>query len=75
LGCGAYFAYAEHPYPLPSPDMARRLVREAGILMLPGSMFMPEGDPDGLRQFRIAFANVDRTGINALIGRLAAWAP
>ena len=75
LGCGAYFAYAEHPYPLPSPDMARRLVREAGILMLPGSMFMPEGDPDGLRQFRIAFANVDRTGIDALIGRLAAWTP
>lgn len=75
LGCGAYFAYAEHPYPLPSPDMARRLVREAGILMLPGSMFMPEGDPDGLRQFRIAFANVDRAGIDALIGRLAAWTP
>lgn len=75
LGCGAYFAYAEHPHPLPSPDMARRLVAEAGILMLPGTMFMPEGDAAGLRQFRIAFANVDAAGIGALIERLAHWRP
>ncbi|HQY43751.1 MAG TPA: aminotransferase [Paracoccaceae bacterium] len=73
LGCGAYFAYAEHPYPLSSPDMARRLVREAGILMLPGTMFMPDDDPRGRQQFRIAFANVDRAGIAALIDRLAGW--
>lgn len=74
-GCGAYFAYAEHPYPLPSPEMARRLVREAGVLMLPGTMFMPGDDPSGQRQFRIAFANVDASGISALIDRLAAWRP
>ncbi|MCB1399167.1 MAG: aminotransferase, partial [Rhodobacteraceae bacterium] len=30
LGCGAYFAYVEHPSPLPAPEFARRLVREAG---------------------------------------------
>lgn len=75
LGCGAYFAYVEHPHALPSPDMARRLVSEAGILMLPGTMFMPETDPAGARQFRIAFANVDASGIGALIGRLDAWHP
>lgn len=75
LGCGAYFAYVEHPHPLPSPDMARRLVAEAGILMLPGTMFTPEGDAAGLRQFRIAFANVDAAGIGALIERLARWRP
>lgn len=73
LGCGAYFAYAEHPYSAPSPEIARRLVREAGILMLPGTMFMPEADPSGARQFRIAFANVDGNGIDGLIGRLAAF--
>lgn len=75
LGCGAYFAYAEHPHPLPSPEVARRLVREAGVLMLPGTMFMPADDPAGARQFRIAFANVDAVGIAALIERLKAWRP
>jgi aspartate/methionine/tyrosine aminotransferase len=75
LGCGAYFAYAEHPHALPSPEMAKRLVAEAGVLMLPGTMFMPQGDPAGARQFRIAFANVDAAGIARLIDRLAAWRP
>ena len=75
LGCGAYFAYAEHPFPLPSPVIAKRLVAEAGILMLPGTMFMPDDDPAGARQFRIAFANVDAAGIDQLIDRLAVWSP
>ena len=70
LGCGAYFAYVEHPHPLPSPDFARALVREAGVLLLPGTMFMPADDPAGARQLRIAFANVDAAGIGALFGRL-----
>jgi len=72
LGCGAYFAYAEHPFALAAPDLARRLVTEAGVLMLPGTMFMPAEDPAGARQLRIAFANVDRAGIADLLARLAA---
>ena len=75
LGCGAYFAYVEHPFDAPSEEIAKRLVSEASILMLPGSMFMPAGDPDGDRQFRIAFANVDRAGIRTLFDRLAAFNP
>lgn len=75
LGCGAYFAYVEHPFALASPDAAKRLVREAGILMLPGTMFTPQGDQSGARQFRIAFANVDANGIQSLIERLAHWHP
>lgn len=71
LGCGAYFAYVAHPSPLPSPEFARRLVREAGILVLPGTMFMPADDPDGARQLRIAFANIDVAGIGVLMERLA----
>jgi aspartate/methionine/tyrosine aminotransferase len=71
LGCGAYFAYAEHPFDLPSDVAARRLVHAAGVLMLPGTMFTPEGSPEGARQMRIAFANVDRAGIGALVERLA----
>jgi aspartate/methionine/tyrosine aminotransferase len=73
LGCGAYFAYVEHPFALPSPEIAQRLVSEAGILMLPGTMFTPEDDPSGQRQMRIAFANVDKAGIGTLIDRLARW--
>lgn len=70
LGCGAYFAYVEHPFAAASPDLARRLVREAGVLMLPGTMFQPDTHPEGARQFRIAFANVDASGIASLFSRL-----
>ena len=70
LGCGAYFAYAEHPFALPSDQLAKRLVSDAAILMLPGTMFQPSGSPDGKRQLRIAFANIDSTGITELFARL-----
>ena len=72
LGCGAYFAYAEHPFSDASDVVAKRLVQEAGVLMLPGTMFQPEEAPEGKRQMRIAFANVDRAGIAELVARLAA---
>ncbi|WP_372884318.1 aminotransferase [Shimia sp.] len=75
MGVGAYFAYLRHPFDIASDDLARRLVREAHVLTLPGTMFMPEGSRDGGRQMRIAFANVDRAGIAALFDRLAAFAP
>jgi aspartate/methionine/tyrosine aminotransferase len=71
LGCGAYFAYVEHPFAETSPTLARAMVREAGVLMLPGTMFQPEeAQSIGARQFRIAFANVDRAGIATLFDRL-----
>ncbi|MTI01625.1 aminotransferase [Roseibium sp. RKSG952] len=72
LGLGAYFAYLEHPFAMPSDEVARRLVSEAGILLLPGTMFMPDHDPAGKRQVRIAFANLDRRGIEQLFDRLQA---
>ena len=72
LGCGAYFAYAEHSYPLPSDHLAKRLVTDAAILMLPGTMFQPAGSRDGKRQMRIAFANIDTVGIADLFARLSA---
>jgi len=71
LGCGAYFAYVRHPFAAPAPDVARRLLAEAGVLMLPGTMFRPEGDPEGAREMRIAFANADGGQIGDLMGRLA----
>jgi len=72
-GCGAYFAWVEHPFDLPSPELAKRLVREAGVLLLPGTMFMPEGDAEGAGHVRIAFANADVAGIGALMQRLAGF--
>ena len=75
LGCGAYFAYVRHPSPLPAPDFARSLVRDASVLLLPGTMFMPADDPAGARQLRIAFANIDLQGIAELMRRLAALQP
>jgi aspartate/methionine/tyrosine aminotransferase len=75
LGCGAYFAYAAHPFPEPSDALARRLVEEASVLVLPGTMFGPRreegGDGRAEATLRIAFANVDRTGIATLFDRLA----
>lgn len=72
LGCGAYFAYVEHPYPMPSDALAKRLVHEASLLMLPGTMFQPDSHPEGQRQLRIAFANIDTGGITEMFRRLAA---
>ena len=71
LGCGAYFAYAEHPFNERSDALAQRLVRDIGVLALPGTMFRPADDPAGGREMRIAFANVDRAGIEQLVDRLA----
>lgn len=73
LGCGAYFAYVEHPFAAPSDQIARRLVHEASLLMLPGTMFQPKGAAEGQRQFRIAFANADAAGIGQMFARLAAF--
>ncbi len=75
LGCGAFFAYVRHPFPIASPELAKRLVREAGVLLLPGTMFRPEDDANGAHELRIAFANIDAVGIGALIDRLAAFRP
>jgi aspartate/methionine/tyrosine aminotransferase len=73
LGCGAYFAYVEHPFDIASDALCKRLVSEASLLMLPGTMFQPEGSAAGKRQIRIAFANVDAKGIAEVIRRLAAF--
>lgn len=74
-GCGAYFAWVRHPYAQSSAELAPRLVAEAGLLMLPGTMFMPEGDPEGAAHFRIAFANADPAGIAEMVERLRNWRP
>jgi aspartate/methionine/tyrosine aminotransferase len=70
MGAGAYFAYMQHHYDMPSTQLAKQLVTKVGVLLLPGTMFTPQGDSDGKRQVRVAFANLDRAGINAMFKRL-----
>lgn len=70
-GLGAYFAYVEHPFDMPSDHLARQMLRDASVLALPGTMFTPSGDAAGQRHLRIAFANLDRAGIATLFQRLS----
>lgn len=70
-GCGAYFGYVAHPFQESAEALAKRLVREAGLLVLPGSMFCPSSDASGARHLRIAFANADCAGLADLTNRLA----
>lgn len=71
LGAGAYFAYVKHPFDLPSPEVAQRLVSAAAILALPGTMFTPEGSESGAQQMRFAFANIDIPDIKVMFERLS----
>ena len=72
LGCGAYFAYVEHPFAASSPEVAREILRQQAMLLLPGTMFMPAEDPAGARQMRIAFANIDVPRVREFFARLSA---
>ncbi|MBL4872960.1 MAG: aminotransferase [Rhodobacteraceae bacterium] len=76
LGSGAYFAYVEHPFDIPSDEIAKLLVQQQSLLILPGTMFQPIG-PDGKaeKQLRIAFANADKDGLKEMFKRLKAFRP
>ena len=71
MGVGAYFAYVEHPFELPSDQLAQQMVKDIHVLALPGTMFMPANDPAGKNQMRIAFANVARPEIEMLFDRMS----
>ncbi|MEM6948278.1 MAG: aminotransferase [Pseudomonadota bacterium] len=75
-GSGAYFAYLQHPFEAASDQVARALVAEAGILVLPGMMFGPSraegGDGRAENSLRLAFANADARGLSETARRLAA---
>ncbi|NDW51995.1 aminotransferase [Aliiroseovarius sp. PrR006] len=75
MGCGAYFAYLQHPFDMPSDKLAQALVDQASLLALPGTMFTPKGDKSGAQQMRVAFANIDAAGIQTALNRLAAFQP
>ena len=69
-GCGAYFAFVDHPFKEGSETLAPLILRDQGILLMPGTMFYPKYDPHGSRTFRIAFTNIDKNKITTLLERL-----
>ena len=71
MGVGAYFAYVEHPFAMPSDQLAKKMVQDIHVLPLPGTMFNPEGDAAGKRQMRIAFANIARPDVKELFDRIS----
>jgi len=63
---GAYFGYVRHPGMAGSLAMAEALVRQAGVLTIPGGFF-----GDGQEPFlRFAFANAETEAISQLPERL-----
>ncbi len=74
LCCGAYFAYVRHPFAMNSEQLAKMLLRDANILLLPDTMFENKSSEESIREYgkhvRIAFANVDMNDIAELFRRL-----
>lgn len=67
VSAGAYFAYLRHPvHGVDAHTVARTLVREHGVLALPGGMFGP-GQGGYLR---LAFANLAGDAFPELVARL-----
>lgn len=70
-GVGAYFGYARHPFDAPSEVVSKRLLAEAGLLTLPGSMFAPEGDASARAHVRFAYANATTDVLGTVFERLS----
>jgi len=64
---GTFFAWVRHPFPgRTGREVAKRLVEEAGVLLLPGEVFGP-----GLESYlRIAFGNIREESIPGAVRRL-----
>ncbi|MEO1494766.1 MAG: aminotransferase [Pseudomonadota bacterium] len=72
-GTGAYFAWATPPGEDSAPVVAKRLLDAHALLVLPGTMFVPQGVDT--RALRIAFANADREGLTEMARRLGHFVP
>jgi N-succinyldiaminopimelate aminotransferase len=70
---GGIFLFAALPPPLDSRELARRLIDEAGVVLVPGVAFTQAPD-DGASFLRCCFAKTDATVAEAE-RRLARWAP
>ena len=79
LGCGAYFAYVEHPFEMDSDAVAKRLLASKNILAIPGTMCGLKRSDGGSgrpeRQIRFAFPNIGLEEIADFFERLATFEP
>jgi aspartate/methionine/tyrosine aminotransferase len=69
---GTFFAWVRHPFPdRTGREVARRLVEEAGLLVLPGEVFGPgfEG------YLRLAFGNIREETIPEAVARFRDFSP
>ncbi len=78
LGCGAYFAYVEHPFEFSADRIAKKMLAEISVLALPGTIFGPrstDGRGRGTeKHLRLAFANIDGDQIEDFFQRLKGFA-
>ena len=71
LACGGYFGWLRHPFrDEPTPDLARRLLIDHDLLLLPGTAF----EPTDTRSLRVSIAGVDERTAGDLADRLRAAA-
>lgn len=67
LACGGYFGWLRHPFrDEPTPDLARRLLVDHDVLLLPGTAFEPTDN----RALRVSIAGVDEGTAGDLADRL-----
>lgn len=72
VASGPFFGWVRHPFAgKTGREVARKLVREAGILLLPGEVFGP-----GLEGYlRLAFGNIQEEAIPEAVARFRALKP
>ena len=70
VASGPFFGWVRHPFAsLTGREVARRLVQEAGVLLLPGEVFGP-----GLEGYlRLAFGNIREEEIPEAVARLSSF--
>ena len=64
--CGAFFAWVRHPFPLPTAEVIRALAAEVGVIVIPGTAFLP----DDRGMLRISVAGLDDALSCDLVQRL-----
>ena len=74
-GCGAYFAYVEHPFDISSKIICQKLLSNQAILTLPETTFSPPNKNDLQKHIRIAFANIGTSEIKVMFERLKNFKP
>ncbi len=69
ISSGAYFAYFSYEGKYSSMEVIEKLLQEASLLVLPGTMFGPKNYKELDSTFRVAYANIENAGIEELCNR------